>query len=102
MYDYYTSHWEVDVVKKVYDDGSVMVTDTYHFDDEDKAIKYANKRYKEGKKVKVKVVQFVENWINIYEHEDVEEKSHHCILCGEYIEQDNLKVCDKCASEYKF
>lgn len=29
-------------------------------------------------------------------------KPHHCALCGDYIEQDNLSVCDKCASEYKF
>ena len=29
-------------------------------------------------------------------------KPHHCELCGTYIEQDHLKVCDKCASEYKF
>lgn len=26
---------------------------------------------------------------------------HHCKLCGAYIEEDNLSVCDKCASEYK-
>lgn len=29
-------------------------------------------------------------------------KSHHCIICGNYIEQDHLQVCDRCASEYKF
>ena len=29
-------------------------------------------------------------------------KDHHCEICGDYIKQDNLKVCDKCASEYKF
>lgn len=23
-------------------------------------------------------------------------KSHHCKLCGSYIEEDNLSVCDKC------
>ena len=27
---------------------------------------------------------------------------HHCELCGAYIEEDNLKVCDACASEYQF
>ena len=102
MYDYCVSHWEVDVDEKLYDDGKPMLTNTYKFDDEDEAVRYANKRYKEGKKVKVKVVQFVEDWINIYEYEDVEKKPHHCILCGEYIEQDNLKVCDKCALEYRF
>ncbi|WP_368291307.1 hypothetical protein [Coprococcus sp. RTP21281st1_F1_RTP21281_210402] len=26
---------------------------------------------------------------------------HHCKLCGAYIEEDNLSVCDKCASEYQ-
>lgn len=29
-------------------------------------------------------------------------KPHCCKLCGAYIEEDNLKVCDKCALEYKF
>lgn len=28
-------------------------------------------------------------------------KAHHCKLCGNYIEEDNLSVCDKCASEYR-
>lgn len=28
-------------------------------------------------------------------------KAHHCKLCGNYIEEDNLSVCDKCASEYQ-
>ena len=26
---------------------------------------------------------------------------HHCKLCGIYIKEDNLSVCDKCASEYQ-
>lgn len=29
-------------------------------------------------------------------------KDHHCVCCGEYIEEEHLKVCDKCASEFKF
>ena len=29
-------------------------------------------------------------------------KSHHCKLCGAYIEKEHLSVCDKCASEYQF
>lgn len=29
-------------------------------------------------------------------------KPHHCQLCGSYIEEDNLSVCNKCASEYEF
>lgn len=29
-------------------------------------------------------------------------KGNHCELCGEYIGRGNLKVCDKCASEYRF
>lgn len=29
-------------------------------------------------------------------------KPHHCKLCGAYIEEDNLKICDKCASEFKY
>ena len=28
-------------------------------------------------------------------------KAHHCKLCGNYIEEDNLSVCNKCASEYQ-
>lgn len=28
-------------------------------------------------------------------------EEHHCELCGAYIEEDNLRVCNKCASEYK-
>ena len=66
MCDYYFSHWEVDVVEKQYDDGIAMLTNTYKFDEEDDAIKYANSRYKEGKKVTVRAIQFVENWIDIY------------------------------------
>lgn len=27
---------------------------------------------------------------------------HHCKLCGTYIEENNLKVCDECEKEYKF
>ena len=102
MYDYYFSHWEVDVVEKMYDDGIQMLTNTYRFNNEDDAVKYANKRYKEGKRVTVRAIQFVENWIDINEHKENCKKPHHCILCGEYIEQDHLSVCDKCASEYQF
>lgn len=29
-------------------------------------------------------------------------KPHHCECCGDYIVKEHLKVCDKCASEYKF
>ena len=67
MYDYYFSHWEVDVDEKISDDKKLVVTKTYRFNEEDDAVKYANKRYKEGKEVTVRVIQFVENWINIYE-----------------------------------
>ena len=33
---------------------------------------------------------------------DVKNKSlpHHCKLCDSYIEEDNISVCNKCASEY--
>ena len=68
MYDYYFSHWEVDVDEKLYDDGKPMVINTYKFDNEDEAVKYANKRYKEGKRVAVRVIQFVENWIDILDN----------------------------------
>ena len=29
-------------------------------------------------------------------------KDNHCECCGAYIPNEHLKVCDKCASEYKF
>ena len=38
----------------------------------------------------------------LLEIERIKNEPHHCKLCGDYIEQDNLSVCDKCASEYKF
>lgn len=28
-------------------------------------------------------------------------KPHYCKLCGSYIEEDNLSVCNECASEYQ-
>jgi len=34
--------------------------------------------------------------------ENEEENDQKCIACGCYIEEENLKVCNKCASEYKF
>lgn len=37
---------------------------------------------------------------NLQKENAVEEP--HCILCGTYIEEDNSKVCDECAKEYKF
>lgn len=67
FYDYYFSHYEIDVDEKVLDDGESVLTKTYRIDNEYDAIKYANKRYKEGKRVEVRMVQFVENWIDIYE-----------------------------------
>lgn len=47
------------------------------------------------------------NKFNLLEEEylslvDNKNKSHHCKLCGSYIEEDNLSVCDKCASEYQY
>lgn len=38
----------------------------------------------------------------LLEIEQNKHKPHHCKLCGQYIEKDNLKVCDKCASEFEF
>lgn len=35
---------------------------------------------------------------NIEPDEDINGK-HHCKLCGAYIEEDNSRVCDKCASD---
>ncbi len=36
------------------------------------------------------------------DNEHSKHKDHHCVCCGEYIEEEHLKVCDKCASEFKF
>ena len=36
------------------------------------------------------------------DNEHSKHKDHHCMCCGEYIEEEHLKVCDKCASEFKF
>lgn len=30
------------------------------------------------------------------------DKPHHCRCCGVHIEEERLKVCNKCASEFKF
>jgi hypothetical protein len=40
--------------------------------------------------------------LQILEVERNKHKEHHCIACGTYIEEDNLRVCNKCASEIKF
>ena len=39
--------------------------------------------------------------IRLLKIEQNKHKTHHCKLCGNYIEEDNLSVCDKCASEYQ-
>ena len=42
-------------------------------------------------------------WYNHHKDNEVNKhKDHHCMCCGEYIEEEHLKVCDKCASEFKF
>ena len=38
----------------------------------------------------------------ILEAEINKKKPGHCELCGTYIGEGTLKVCDQCASEYKF
>lgn len=38
----------------------------------------------------------------IKESKPDKKKLHHCELCGKYIKEDNTKICDKCAAEYKF
>lgn len=46
------------------------------------------------------------NYLEALESDTEEEfkklEEHHCKLCGAYIEEDNLNVCDKCASEYQY
>ena len=52
------------------------------------------------------IFRMEEHYALWYEHhKDIESnrhKPHHCMCCGEYIEEEHLKVCDKCASEFKF
>lgn len=38
----------------------------------------------------------------LLEIEKNKKKPNHCKCCGKYIEEEHLKVCDKCASEFKF
>ena len=38
----------------------------------------------------------------IIEMEVNKNKPHHCRCCGAYIEEERLKVCNKCASEFQF
>lgn len=40
--------------------------------------------------------------LNHFTKDELKKIPHYCECCGEYIEQEHLKVCDKCASEYKF
>lgn len=62
---------------------------------EEEAVKLARK-YLADKSIKYKVeieqVRKVIGW----------DKGNYCELCGKYIKKEHLKVCDKCASEYKF
>jgi hypothetical protein len=56
------------------------------FDDLKKAIDKFN--YLEGKELDAKKLETSEK--------------HHCSLCGTYIKEDNISVCNKCASDYQF
>lgn len=38
----------------------------------------------------------------LLELETNKHKEHHCVCCGAYIEEERLKVCNKCASEFQF
>ena len=65
MYDYYFDHWEVEVSSILSDGYTCIKLGTLEFDNEEDAVAYANKRYADGKRVKLKVVQSVEGWIDI-------------------------------------
>ena len=50
-----------------------------------------------------KTVEHYDLWSCYHEENKTNRyKPHHCMCCGEYIEEDRLRVCDKCASEFKF
>lgn len=38
----------------------------------------------------------------IFNDRELKFESHKCISCGSEIEEENLKVCNKCASKYQF
>ena len=62
---------------------------------EEEAVKLGRKYLTdESIKYKVKIEQ-VSNLIGW-------DKGNYCECCGKYIAKEHLKVCDKCASEYKF
>jgi len=52
------------------------------------------------------------NWINSnltcakencrYQHKELQIYDRKCIVCGSDTEEEKLKVCNKCASEYRF
>lgn len=45
---------------------------------------------------------FLNGWDIIEEEEFIDEIEGKCVVCGENTNQKDLKVCNKCASEYKF
>lgn len=66
-------------------------------------LKYFLMLNRTGKAMDKAQLDKVENMLSEIEDNEVNKhKDHHCVCCGEYIEEERLKVCDKCASEFKF
>lgn len=66
-------------------------------------LKYFLMLNRTGKAMDKAQLDKVENMLSEIEVREVNKhKDHYCMCCGEYIEEEHLKVCDKCASEFKF
>lgn len=95
MFDKELCWYNIIIYNYVSSAGCYLKLKTEYRNTEEAAVKLARK-YLADKNIKYKVeieqVCKVVGW----------DKGSYCELCGEYIEKEHLKVCDKCASEYKF
>ncbi len=70
--------------------------------DKKSILKYFILLNRTGKVMEESQLNKVENMLGEIENNEADKhKDHHCMCCGEYIEEEHLRVCDKCASEFK-